>query len=158
MDAVLDKSGRLNSNVQIGKFTVLVASVGTYNDGVDVPSGANVGPVVGVAQESRLPDGYNDYSGGQYQITSGTAWPANAIPSSITGKAIGYRMMGITKVVAASAISVGDRVNIADSQGRVKTIAETSGTLVYEVGWALDAAGQANDVIRIVMCIVQRKT
>lgn len=148
MDSLLDKTGRINSNVEVGKFTVLVMSTGTYKDGVDVPGAANAGPVVGVAQESLLPNSFADYSGGRYLIVSGTAWPAGAIPAVATGRGVAYRMVGISRVVAGAAFAAGARLNIADSQGRVKAIDETAGTLVNEVGWALEAAAAAGDVVR----------
>lgn len=158
MDSILDKTGRLNSNVEIGKFTCLVISTGTYRDGVDVPSAANALNFVGVAQESILPNGFNDYVSGIYQITSGTAWPANAVPASALGRSIAYRMAGITRVIAAAAFVTGARLNIADSQGRVKAVSEAGGTEVQEVGWALDAATQTGDVVRMMITNVRRKT
>lgn len=156
-EKLLVKTGRLNSNVEVGKFTALVMSAGTYADGVDVPSGANVGPVAGIADESILPNGTNDYSGGVYQITSGTAWPANSIPASATGRAIAFCANGITRGIAASAIAVGDRVNIADSQGRLKTVSEAGGTLIHEVGYALSVASAAGDVFRLMVNPIDRK-
>ena len=158
MDSVLDKAFTLNANVEVGKYTVLkLDTATTYTDGVLVPSGSNDGPIAGVAQESILPNGFNDYSGGQYQITSGTAWPANAIPSSATGRKISARVMGLTRVVTtAAAINKGDRLNIGDSQGRVKTINEGGGTTVFEVGWALDPSSAANSVIRCILTNIKR--
>jgi predicted RecA/RadA family phage recombinase len=35
---------------------------------------------------------------------------------------------GVMNLVAASAIAVGDYVNVADAEGRVKTVSETAGT------------------------------
>jgi hypothetical protein len=150
MDSIGNRAGPLNSNVEVGKYTVLILkntnSIGV--DAVDVPSGANVGPFAGVAMESILPDGFNDYVAGVYQIASGTAWPANVIPSSSQGRNIGYVTDGVTRVIAGSGtINTGDRLNVADSQGRVKTINETSGTTVYEVGEALEPSTQAGTVI-----------
>jgi hypothetical protein len=158
MDAVFDRSGSLNSNVEVGKYTAVVISTGTYTDGVDVPSGANVGPIAGVAQESIMPNGFADYKAGQYQIVSGTAWPANAIPSSATGRKIRYIISGMSRVVAAGVIAAGDELNIADNQGRMKTVNEAGGTLVYIVGQAWDAATQAGDVIRAYIQLYRRKT
>lgn len=146
MDQVLDRAGRLNSNVQIGKFTAVIFSTGTYGDGIDVPGGANAGPVRGVAQESILPNGTNDYSGGLYQIVSGTAWPANSIPNAALGRAIAVRVWGRTKAIAAGVIAVGDPVNIADSQGRLKTVSEGTGTVINQVGIAETPAAAAGDV------------
>ena len=142
---------RLNSNVAIGKFTVVVDSTGTYENGIDVPAAANAGPIAGVADESILTESMNDYSAGQYQITSGTAWPSNSIPSSATGRGIAVVVLGISRVVASAAISIGDDVNIADSQGRIKTVDETTGTTVYVLGKALQAATAAGDIIKVMV-------
>ncbi len=158
MDALLDKSFRLSSNVEVGKFTALVLDTGTYTDGCDVPAAANEGQVLGIAQESILPNSVNDYSGGVYQITSGTAWPSNSIPSSATGRAISVRCLGISRAVAYAAITAGAHVNIADSAGRIKEITEVAGTLVHELGWALEAATAQGDVIRIMVLPIDRHT
>lgn len=156
MDKVLTKTGRLNSNVEVSKFTVLLLNVSTYKDGVEVPSGANTGPIAGVAEESILPNGFNDYSAGVLQVVSGTAWPANAIPSSALGRGIAYTCEGIIRCVAAGVIAAGDDVNIADNQGRIKTVSEIAGTTIYVVGEAQDAAGQAGDIIRVRLQILKR--
>lgn len=157
MDAVLDKTGRLNSSVEVGKFTALVLNVTNYVDGVAVPSAANASLFVGVAQESILPDGFNDYSAGVYQITSGTAWPTNVNPPSSLGRGVSYRMIGISRAVAASAIASGDHVNIADSAGRFKTVNESAGVTVNDCGFALSPALAANDVFRMFVLPTVRK-
>jgi hypothetical protein len=144
----LKLTGRLNSSIEVSKFTVLSPSTGTYPDGVDAPSGANA-VIAGVADESIIPEGYSDYSGGTYPIATGTAWPAAATPSASTGRAIGMVRRGIIRVKANAAISAFDRVNIADVYGRIKTINEVAGTIVHELGTALEAATAQNDVIRV---------
>ena len=118
-------------------------------DGCNVPSGAN-GQFLGVAQESILPDAMADYSGGQYTLVSGTAWPAGAIPASGLGRNIRTRMVGISRVVASGQITRGAYVNIANAQGQIKTVSE-SGTMINVVGIAVDAAVNADDVIRVLV-------
>lgn len=157
MNNSFDRAGSMNSNVEIGKYTALVISTGTYTDGIDVPTGANVGPIAGVAQESILPNGFADYKLGVYQIVSGTAWPANAIPSSATGRKIGLVWHGFSRLVAASAVNPGDEINIADNQGRAKTVNEVAGTLVYLLGQALESATQAGDVFKAQINLTRRK-
>jgi hypothetical protein len=145
----IDQSFHLDGNVEIGKFTCLMASATNYSDGCLNPSGANV-QCLGVAQESILPDAMADYSGGQYTLTSGTSWPSNAIPSSGQGRNIRTRMLGISRVVANAAIARMSLVNIAGSSGFVKTVSE-SGVTIYPVGLALDTATQQGDVIRVLV-------
>jgi hypothetical protein len=156
MDALLDRAFRNNANVMIGKFTCLVLNTANYSNGCAVPTAANAGPVAGVAQESIIPNGWADYQYGAYTIVSGTAWPPNTIPDNAQGRNIDVRMAGLTYVVVASPIAVGDRVNIADNQGRIKRINEAAGTTVHEVGFALEAATQAGTVIKIMMTNIVR--
>ena len=145
----IKKTYTLDQNVEVGKFTVLVQSTVNYNDGCSVPAGANAAGILGVAQESILPSGVADYSGGTYTLVSGTAWPANSIPTQGQGLKIGLVRHGISRVVASGAVNRGDWVNIADNQGRIKTVSEAAGTLVHVLGQAEDAATTAGDVIRV---------
>jgi hypothetical protein len=133
--SAIDQSYHLNANIEIGKFTCLGPDTSVNADGCNVPSGAN-GAFLGVAQESILPDAMADYSGGQYTLTSGTAWPAGAIPSSATGRNIRTRMFGISRLVASGAITRGAYVNIANANGQIKAVSE---------------AANAGDVIRVLV-------
>jgi len=146
----IDQSYHLNYNIEIGKFTCLAPDSTVYADGCNVPSGAN-GAFLGIAQESILPDAMADYSGGQYTLTSGTAWPANSIPTSGLGRNIRTRLFGISRVVASGAISRGAYVNIANAQGQIKAVSEAVGTYINVVGIAIDAAVNAGDVIRVLV-------
>lgn len=162
-EQILDKSYRLASNVEVGKFTLVSPDVGTYADGCVPASGANVA-VLGVAQSSIIPEATADFSGGKYQIGSGSAWPTGAIPTSGVGRNVRVRRAGITQCIAAGVIARGDRVNSAASTvvngiamlGLVKTINEAGGTLVHELGEAEEAAGQAGDVIRVRLTLSDR--
>jgi hypothetical protein len=144
----IDQSYHLNFNIEVGKFTCLAPDTSVYADGCNVPSGAN-GQFLGVAQESILPDAMADYSGGQYTLTSGTAWPSSAIPASGLGRNIRTRIFGVSRVVASGAISRGAYVNIANANGQIKTVSESTGTMINVVGLAIDAAVNAGDVIRV---------
>ncbi len=147
----LKKSYRLDTSLELGKFTVVVASSTNYGDGCGLPAAANAGNILGVAQNSVIPSGSADYSGGQYNIVSGTAWPANSIPASAQGEEVQVMRLGVSRVVASGAISRGDAVNVADNQGRVKTVNETAGTLVHILGYAEELATAAGDVIRVLV-------
>ena len=150
-EQTLKKSYRLDANVELGKFTVVIQASTNFADGCAVPGAANAAGILGVAQNSIIPSGTADYSGGQYNIVSGTAWPANAIPAQGQGEEVQVIRLGISRCVAASAISRGDEVNVADNQGRIKTASETAGTLVHILGVAEDAASVAGDVIRVLV-------
>jgi hypothetical protein len=155
-EQILDKTYRNDANVEIGKFTVVVEAHANYANGCGVPAAANAANPLGIAQNSIIPDATTDFAAGVYQIVSGTAWPAGAIPASGLGRAVRVRKAGISQCVAAGVIARGDRLNVADNQGRVKTINEVAGTVVYEVGQAEEAAGQAGDVIRVRLTLVVR--
>jgi hypothetical protein len=153
----IDQSYHLDANIEIGKFTCVIASANNYADGCNVPGQAN-DVFLGVAQESILPDAMADYSGGQYTLTSGTAWPSGAIPVSGLGRNIRVRQFGISRAVAGTAITRGSEVNINDTQGRIKPVNEAAGTQVYVVGIALDNAVNAGDVIRVLVLPYRKKT
>lgn len=155
-DQILDKSYRLATSVEVGKFTVVVVDTSVYTDGCQVAAAANAAKPLGLAQSSIVPNSVADYSAGQYNIVSGTAWPTNSIPSTSAGRNIRVRRAGISQAVAASAIARGDKCNVADSQGRIKTINEVAGTLVHEVCEAEEAASQAGDVIRVRLTLIDR--
>ena len=146
----IDQSYHLNYNIEIGKFTCLAPDTSVYADGCNVPSGANA-QFLGVAQESILPDAMADYSGGQYTLVSGTAWPTGAIPASGLGRNIRTRLFGISRVVASGAITRGAYVNIANANGQIKTVSEAVGTMINAVGIAIDTAVNAGDVIRVLV-------
>jgi hypothetical protein len=154
-EQILKKSYRLAANVEIGKFTCVSPDSGTYVDGFVNPAAANAA-CLGVAMESIIPNATADYSGGVYGLVSGTAWPSNSIPAAGTGLACAVAKAGIVRIVAAGAITRGDRVNIADTQGRVKTIDEVAGALVHEVGEAETASTQAGDIVRVRLTLIDR--
>jgi hypothetical protein len=146
----IDQSYHLNYNIEIGKFTCLAPDTSVSADGCNVPSGAN-GQFLGVAQESILPDAAADYSGGQYNLVSGTAWPTGVIPASGLGRNIRTRLFGISRAVASGAITRGAYVNIANAQGQIKAVSESVGTYINVVGIAIDSAVNAGDVIRVLV-------
>ncbi len=62
---------------------------------------------------------------------------------------MGVRDYAEALCVAASAIAVGDYVNIADTGGRVKTVSEAAGVVVFLVGEALSSASAAGDHVSV---------
>jgi hypothetical protein len=151
----IDQTYRLYSNgqtygIEIGKFTCLAPDTNAYADGCNIPSGAN-GLFLGIAQESIIPNSMADYSGGQYTITSGTAWPAGSIPVDSKGRNVRVRQFGISRVVAAGQITRNDLLIIADVYGRAETCPAVGGTTYNVIGRALDAATNSGDVIRVLV-------
>jgi hypothetical protein len=145
-DEVLVKSYRLGGNVEISKLTAVVVDTGTYPDGCLNPGGANAAKPLGIATSSIMPSGISDYSNGQYSLTSGTAWPAGALGSG-TGRAVRVLRKGIGQARISGNVARGDRLNIAGTDGRLKTVSESS-TTIHVVAIA-EEAGADGDVIRV---------
>ncbi len=82
------------------------------------PAGANAGKIRGVAVGTRQ-----------------------------NGEGVSVRTEGEVPVRIASAVAVGDDVNIANALGDVKTVSEAVGTRVFVVGEALTAGQQAGDIV-----------
>lgn len=70
---------------------------GSFAGGCDLPSGANDGPVLGVT-----------------------------VHSAAQGRSVSVRKLGIASIVAASAVSAGEKVCVADALGRIKAAGRAS--------------------------------
>jgi len=151
---LLDKTYRNDANQRILKYTALVAGLVNGAGYATVPGAANAPRVLGVAQEDIVENGVNAWVGGVAQITSGQA-PVAGAPTQL-GKNVRVAKAGIARVIAAGAIAVGDWVNVADNQGRVKTVSEAAGTLVNVLGQAETAAANAGDIIHVALNIHSR--
>lgn len=82
------------------------------------PAGANAGKIRGVAVGTRK-----------------------------NGEGVSVRTEGEAPVRIASAVAVGDYINVANVAGDVKTVSEAVGADVFLVGEALTPGGQAGDII-----------
>ena len=127
--SVLDKTYKNEVAAGITKYSALVH--GTGAGGAQLPAAANAANLVGVAQE-------------EVEAPSG---------GSAVGRGVSVRKLGITRVIAAQAISVGDFVNVADAQGRVKPLNEVAGTLVHVLGMAETVATAAGDIVQVFLSI-----
>lgn len=65
---------------------------------------------------------------------------------SVAGRAATVRLIGISKVVAGAAIAVNSIVG-PDTQGRAIVTAAGGA-----IGWALEAAGAAGEIITVLVC------
>ena len=68
-EQTLKKSYRLDANVELGKFTVVIQESTNFADGCAVPAAANAAGILGVAQNSIIPSGTADYSAALTEIT-----------------------------------------------------------------------------------------
>jgi hypothetical protein len=123
---LMDKTYRISASGGIASARAVVA--GSSAGYCDLPAAANAGNILGVT------------------VTSQTE----------LARGISVRKAGIADVAAAGAIAAGSPVNIADVQGRVKTVNEATGTKVQCIGFAETSAAQAGDIIEVFISIHER--
>ncbi len=149
---------RLDANVRVVRGTAL--GPGTVNTSTQsdvyaaIPTAAN-GKFLGAAAEDLFETGYKFDATVDPSTVTGTT-PAS--PYNLLGKRIGLVRKGRFPMIAAGAISLGDEVNIADNVGRVKTVNEAGGTLVFVIGHALTPASAANDIVEVDVAPYYKKT
>lgn len=121
------------ANLQPGQVVCLDIANSTNGPSVMLPTGALTEPVGVVVDKTKL----------------------SAIDQSIvSGQGIAIRTWGIAFCLAASAISIGDHVSIANTSGQVQTQARAGAGVqpVYIVGRALTAAsGVGQGVMTLLM-------
>ncbi len=159
MQGVLGPIGaRLDANTRVVRgtaFTKPVTNTSTQADlYVGLPAGANVA-FEGAAAEDFLEPGFKFDAGVDPSTVTGTA---PAAPYVFTGKRISVVKRGIFPMIAAGVIAQGDEVNIADATGRVKTVSEAVGTLVFVIGKATRPTGAANDIVYVDIAPYIKKT
>ncbi|MBX3730143.1 MAG: hypothetical protein KF858_13245 [Candidatus Sumerlaeia bacterium] len=99
---VLDRAYRVEEVHGVGRYRVVTA--GTQSDGCRYPSGPNAGPVLGVTMHAQTRE----------------------------ARAVAVRRLGIAPCEAAGEIERGERVCVADDEGRVKAVVLPSGLLGQE--------------------------
>ncbi len=120
---ILDKAYSIDETDGVGAYRVVVC--GTNPGEAKLPSGANVGKILGVTVHSQTRQGGN----------------------------VAVRKAGIARVTAAGAIALGDRVNVADATGKVKALDESPGTFIECLGYAETPASGDGDVIEVFLSI-----
>lgn len=116
-------------NDSAGVLACRVLVAGTNASEVKNAAGANAGKIIGVA-------GHDADNGADVSVYD----------------------KGLVHCVAASAIAVGDTVNIAGTTGKVKTVSEASTTVVYPVGIARSATTADNQYVKVQLQIGSRYT
>lgn len=116
-------------NDAAGVLANRVLVAGTNANEVKNPAAANASKIIGVA-------GHDAANGEDVSIYS----------------------FGIVNCVAASAIAVGDYVNVAGTTGKVKTISEASTTVVYPVGIARSATTADTQYVKVQLSLGSRYT
>lgn len=123
---LMDKTYRISTTGGAPRGRVVV--VGSGAGVCTLPGAANAGKILGVTVTSQ----------------------------GVAGRSISVRKAGTAEVTAASAIAVGDPINIADNQGRVKKINESSGTKTQCLGFAETAATNAGDMVEVFISVHER--
>lgn len=81
---------------------------------------------------------------------------ANAIPAGVVRETVGngehtaVQRFGEAECIASAAIAIGDRVNIANTSGQIKTSAEAAGTANI-LGIARTAATAVGDYVTVAL-------
>jgi len=120
---LMDKSYRITTSGGAGSAIAVVG--GSAAGDCTLPVAANAAKVLGITTTSQ----------------------------SETNRAISVRKAGVAEATAAGPIAIGDPVNIADAQGRVKAVNEASGTRVHCIGFAESPASAAGDIIQVFLSI-----
>ena len=123
---ILDKAYAIDEANGVGAYLAVVQ--GTNAGEAELPGAANAGSILGVTVHSQTLEGAN----------------------------VAVRKAGIAKVTAASAISVGDAVNIDGTSGKVKTVSEVTDTKLNCLGFAETAAAADGDVIEVFLSLHER--
>jgi hypothetical protein len=146
-------SFRVQSNVRIAKFTVLVKDTTDTTQNQQyamLPTAANAPGVLGVTLDHFVEPNYFVPQGTNPTTVTGTT-PALY---NLTGRSIAVQVNGIARCYAAGAVNQGDQLVIADVYGRVNNLANltlAAGTKVYPVGVAQNSTQNPNDVVEILL-------
>jgi hypothetical protein len=114
---VLDKTYEVETSGGVPAHRVVVA--GSADGTCDLPAAAGADKLLGVTTHAQ----------------------------ATQGAGVGVRKLGVALVEAAGAIDYGDRLEIADTQGRVQTISGVG--LKHVVGQAESTATAAGDLIQV---------
>jgi hypothetical protein len=143
---------RADANVRIFKQTVMVKSTANASTQSQqfaaVPTAANAPGVLGVLDTHFVEPNYFVPEGTNPTIVTGTT------PTlyNMENKALDLQLNGVARCIdATGTIKQGDIVNIADQYGRVKTVNEAAGVMVYPVGVALHGTSGVNDVVLVLL-------
>jgi len=151
---------RSDANVRVYKFSVLVKSSANTSTQKSqyaaVPTGQNASGILGVLTEHFVEPNYFVVQGASPMAVTGTA------PTlyNMANRSMTLQVNGVARCLAAGAINQGDMLIVADSYGRVQSLAGaglTAGTTVYTVGVAQHGVSNANDVVQVRLEFTQAK-
>jgi len=151
---------RSDANVRVHKFTVMVKS--TANTSTQkaqyaaVPAAQNAAGILGVLTEHFVEPNYFVPQGTNPTTVTGTG------PTlyNLQNRGMTLQLNGAARCLAAGAINQGDTLIVADSYGRVQSLATSgiaAGTTVYPVGIAEHGVSNANDIVQVRLDFSQTK-
>ena len=151
---------RSDANVRVNKFSVLVkSSANTSTQKTQyaaVPAAQNASGVLGVLTEHFVEPNYFVPQGTNPTTVTGTT------PTlyNLTNRGMTLQVNGVARCIAAGAINQGDLLIVADTYGRVQSLATSglaAGTTVYPIGIAQHNVSNPNDVVQVRLEFTQAK-
>ena len=151
---------RSDANVRVHKYSVLVKSSANASTQktqfAAVPASQNASGVLGVLAEHFVEPNYFVPYGTSPTTVTGTA------PTlyNLMNRGMTLQVNGMARCIAAGAINQGDLLIIADSYGRVQSLATSgiaAGTTIYPIGIAQHGVSSANDVVQVRLEFTQAK-
>lgn len=137
-NAILDLPGQVSANAAGGIAQYACVAPDTAGNPFDMiyPSGTGAF-ALGVCQSVGGPP-----------VVGGAAAPVNT-----SGQSINVRILGMTKALAAAAITAGSYVQVSGASGQVAavTFPGTGATNTYVLGYALTGATGANDQVTVLL-------
>ncbi len=143
---------RSDANVRVHKYTVMVkSSANTSTQRMQyaaVPAAQNAAGILGVVTEHFVEPNYFVPQGTNPVTVTGT------VPTlyNLSNRGVTLQVNGVARCIAAGAINQGDMLIVADSSGRVQSLASSGlaiGTTTYQVGLAQHNVSGPNDIIQV---------
>jgi len=152
---------RSDANVRVNKFSVMVKSSANPSTQrahyAAVPGAPNASGILGVLTEHFVEPNYFVPQGTSPTAVTGTAPQLY----DLTNRGMTLQVNGVARCICGVApINQGDVLVIADSYGRVQSLATSgiaSGSAFYAVGTALHAVANINDVVQVNLEFTQGK-
>lgn len=133
---VFDVDGVVSANAGAGLAQFTAATLDSAGNELDFiyPSGSGVF-AVGIVQSVGGPP------------TVGSTTP----PVNTSGQSVTVRMLGITKAIAAAAVTIGQLVSVSGAVGQLGPAAAPGATNTFVVGIALTPATAQGDVFSVLL-------
>lgn len=107
----------------------------------------------GSAGDVIYPSGSNAFAVGIVQDPGGPPAVGTNAPANTPGQSVRVRMMGISKAIAAGAITVGAAVAVSGASGQLGSVTfpGSGATDTFVIGFALTAATASGDLFSVLL-------